>query len=548
MTTIVNNPNQNKYFIYARKSTDVEEKQVQSIEGQLDELRLLAKREKLIVVEEFIEKQSAKIPGRPVFNSMINRIEKGQANGILSWHPDRLARNSVDGGRIIYLIDTGKISALKFNTFWFEPTPQGKFMLSISFSQSKYYVDSLSENTRRGLRQKARNGMMPGVAPLGYLNDIRNKTIIVDKRVAPVITKAFEMYSKGNIQVKDVGDFLAKQKVLNPQGRRIKDDKIRYIFKKSFYYGVFTYSGEVYEGRHDPIVSKELFDKVQEVLNSRNRQWQSAKVERVYKPFLGLLRCGECGMGITGDIKNKYYKETDRHAVYTYYRCTKKNKNISCTQPHITETELEPQITTLLKKYTLKTNWANQMLSKLKQEESDISQSSLEVNNLKRRQVEAIDIKLKLLLDSYLDQIIDKEDFQETKLQLVSQKKTFEEQIINNKKHQGSWIEPFREWIKEAQTVQQVAESADLQLKKVLAVKIFGSNLFLENKIVRGDGQKSWSSLRSTPTRQVAVLCRGEDSNLHEVLAPRALKARVSTIPPPRQDNYSYYTKKETKE
>jgi DNA invertase Pin-like site-specific DNA recombinase len=128
-----------------------------SIEAQLTELHELAKREGLIVIDELIEKQSAKIPGRPIFNRMLDSIDKGKANGILSWHPDRLARNSVDGGRIIYLIDTGKISALKFNTFWFEPTPQGKFMLSISFSQSKYYVDSLSENTRRGLRQKARN-------------------------------------------------------------------------------------------------------------------------------------------------------------------------------------------------------------------------------------------------------------------------------------------------------------------------------------------------------------------------------------------------------
>ena len=90
MTTIVNNPkntNNQKFFIYARKSTDVEDKQVQSIEGQLDELRSLAKRENLTVIEELVEKQSAKIPGRPIFNSMISRIEKGQASGILSWHP-----------------------------------------------------------------------------------------------------------------------------------------------------------------------------------------------------------------------------------------------------------------------------------------------------------------------------------------------------------------------------------------------------------------------------------------------------------------------------
>jgi len=112
-----------KFFLYARKSTDVEDKQVLSVEAQLVELREFAKREALVVIEELIEKQSAKIPGRPIFNSMIERIEKEEASGILAWHPDRLARNSVDGGRIIYMIDTGKIKFLKFPQFWFDATP-----------------------------------------------------------------------------------------------------------------------------------------------------------------------------------------------------------------------------------------------------------------------------------------------------------------------------------------------------------------------------------------------------------------------------------------
>ncbi|MFA6918412.1 MAG: recombinase family protein, partial [Candidatus Gracilibacteria bacterium] len=138
-----------KFFLYARKSTDVEDKQVLSIEAQITELREFAKRENLDVAEEFIEKQSAKIPGRSIFNNMLDRIEKDEANGIISWHPDRLARNSVDGGKIIYLLDCGHLEALKFPQFWFESTPQGKFMLNIAFGQSKYYVDSLSENTKR---------------------------------------------------------------------------------------------------------------------------------------------------------------------------------------------------------------------------------------------------------------------------------------------------------------------------------------------------------------------------------------------------------------
>jgi len=306
---------------------------------------------------------------------MLNDIEKGKANGILSWHPDRLARNSVDGGRIIYLVDTGRISALKFNTFWFEPTPQGKFMLSISFGQSKYYVDSLSENTRRGLRQKARNGNFPGVAPRGYLNDTRNKTIVVNKRISPFIIKAFEKYSKGNITLKNISCFLATKGIITTQNKRLRIDETKKILSNPFYVGLFKWSGEVYEGRHDPIVSKKLFDEVQEVLKIRNTSWKYAKVVKVAKPFLGLIKCGECRMAITGEIHTKHYKNGNSQ-VFRYYHCTKKSKVTKCLQSrYLKETDLHSQLTTLIKKYSLKKTWANQMLFKLKQEESDVAKS-----------------------------------------------------------------------------------------------------------------------------------------------------------------------------
>jgi DNA invertase Pin-like site-specific DNA recombinase len=138
-----------KYFLYARKSTEDEERQVMSIEAQLAELAEYVKRENLFIVEKFIESKSAKEPGREVFNEMIQKIyDSKEPVGILAWHPDRLARNSVDGGQIIYLIDIGKIASLRFPAFWFEPTPQGLFMLQVAFGQSKYYSDNLSENLK----------------------------------------------------------------------------------------------------------------------------------------------------------------------------------------------------------------------------------------------------------------------------------------------------------------------------------------------------------------------------------------------------------------
>ena len=140
-----------KYILYARKSTDEEERQVLSIEAQLAELREFAQKEKLEIVASLCEAKTAKEPGRTVFGEMLKQINEGLAVGILAWYPDRLARNPIDGGQIVYMVDTGKIHSLKFPTFWFENTPQGKFMLNIAFGQSKYFIDNLSENIKSGL-------------------------------------------------------------------------------------------------------------------------------------------------------------------------------------------------------------------------------------------------------------------------------------------------------------------------------------------------------------------------------------------------------------
>ena len=229
-----------KFFLYARKSTDVEDKQVLSIEAQLTELREYAKRENIIISAEVVEKQSAKTPGRPLFNKMMKEIETFGGN-ILAWNPDRLARNSVDGGQIIYLLDTGKLASIKFPTFWCDSTGQGKFMLNMAFGQSKYYVDSLSENTKRGLRQKVRMGIFPSQAPLGYLNDSRTKTIVVEKKKSRIVRLAFERYVKGNMRLEDVSAFLAKSGVTTRTGKRISKTKASFILSNPFYIGLFKY-------------------------------------------------------------------------------------------------------------------------------------------------------------------------------------------------------------------------------------------------------------------------------------------------------------------
>ena len=199
-----------KYFIYARKSTESEECQQLSIPAQLDELRDFAKKQNLQIVDSLIESQTTKKPGRKIFNELISRIKQGEADGILSWHADRLARNAVDAGRIIDLLDTGKLLDLKFPTVDFQNNPSGKFMLSIAFATSKNYVDNLSVNTKRGLLAKARRGFYPRQAPLGYRNSRINgqKIITVSKKWGPVVAKLFQKYAAGKYTLKQLSEYL----------------------------------------------------------------------------------------------------------------------------------------------------------------------------------------------------------------------------------------------------------------------------------------------------------------------------------------------------
>ena len=494
--------NQEKYIIYVRKSTDVEDKQVLSVEAQIVELRKYAKDNNLQIVDTVVEKRTAKIPGRPKFNKMLARVEAGEANGILAWHPDRLARNSVDGGQIVYLLDQTRLTSLKFPTFWFENTSQGKFMLSIAFGQSKYYVDNLSENTKRGLRQKVRRGEMPGRAPLGYINDTRTKTVVVEKRHAPLVVEAFELYARGDKRLQDIADFFASKNIKTSGGLPLKKDQIAKMLTNPFYYGHFRYAGEVYEGKHKAIITKKLFDDVQTVFDRRKHK--RITKTNTPKPLCGLLRCGSCNMMITGENQIKRQKNGNVH-YYTYYHCTKKRKNTArCPEPHIRQELLDEQLSDLLNKYALPESWAVTLNKLLADDEQKAEQSTGVFIAAAQERIGNLQSKLQRLLDSYLDQDIEREIYLAKKAELMSEKKTLEEQNSKLTLAKNAWVEPMRKWIEKANSICKITASDNLLAKKSLCLEIFGSNLFLKNK----QAQPTAALEISPPSENIWVLLR----------------------------------------
>ncbi len=472
-----------KYILYARKSTDVEDKQVLSIEAQLVELRSYARNERLEIVDELIEKKSAKTPGRSVFSEMLKRIERGEANGIIAWHPDRLARNSIDGGQIIYLLDQTHLANLKFPTFWFENTSQGKFMLSIAFGQSKYYVDNLSENTKRGLRQKVRRGECPGRAPLGYINDVRTKTVIVDKTNAPLVVEAFERYAGGDQRLQDIADFLFAKGVETKGNIPLKKDQITRLLTNPFYYGHFRYAGEVFEGKHTPIVSKKLFDDAQTVIERRKHKRTTKHNDP--KPLCGLLHCGSCDMMVTGENQTKRQKNGNVHR-YVYYHCTKKRKHTPrCSEPHVREELLDEQLSAMLQEYAMPKAWADKLRELMDADQANEHARSQAQTAELQTTIAQLTAKLQRLLDSYLDQDIDRETYTSKKAEIMSQKKGFEEKLSKLTLGQNLWLEPMKKWLETAVSIRKIANGTDLLAKKSLCLEIFGSNLILKTKKAR---------------------------------------------------------------
>jgi len=469
-----------KYFIYTRKSTDSEERQVLSIEAQLAELKEFAAREKLEIIASLSEAKTAKEPGRTVFGEMLDRIEKGEAQGILAWHPDRLARNSIDGGRIIYMLDTGKIKDLKFPTFWFDSTPQGKFMLNIAFGQSKYYIDHLSENIKRGHRQKLRKGIWPGWAPLGYLNNHKTRTIDIDAEKALLVQKTFELYATGDYTLKALADVLEKAGLRSHKGNVLSISCVQHILKNPIYYGVFRYNGEIYDGTHEPIISKKLFDSVQEVMSSRGKKKRKRKHTFA---FSGLMRCGSCGCMIT----------TEKQKGHNYYRCTKKKQR--CDEKYLREELLVEQMKSCIQKVSLPDKWVKNMLAEIDKEKTQaVEKTNSLVQNLKNEKF-MVEQKMDKLLDLYIEgRGIEREEYQAKKQRLLNDKLDIQQKIKDFEQSGNNWLEPMKEMILSISQAKIQLSQGD-NYKILTFLKNIGSNFILKDKKFRFNWKIGWRAL-----------------------------------------------------
>ena len=479
----------NKYIAYCRKSTDEKERQVLSIDAQISELKEFAVREDLHIVEFIIESKTAKGPGREKFESVLQKIESGLADGILSWHPDRLARNSIDGGKVIYLLDTGKLKDLKFPVFWFENTPQGKFMLSIAFGQSKYYIDNLSENVKRGNRQKLRNGVYPGKAPLGYVNDRNTHQIIVDPVNSKIVKHGFEMFAKERSFSK-VSRFFFGKGIKSRFGEPIDISQTKGMLMNRFYLGIFRYNDEWHKGGHKTFITQSLFDLVQEQLKS----YEKPRRNGLKFIFRGLAKCGDCGAAITAEVHNKFYKVTNRSASYVYYHCT--HKLGDCRQDsYLREEDYENQLRQAISNVALPEEWKEKWFEWF--EGDKVLESKLADQKILdlEEEVKRVGEKESKLLDGYLEGIIDPRDYKKKKSEFFEERLKLENRIVEIRGKGGEWLEPFEDFMNRAFQARKIARAKNNSEELTSFGKSIGSNWFIIDQKLSAVFKKGFSSV-----------------------------------------------------
>ena len=472
-----------KYILYARKSTESEDRQVLSIDSQIDELKILAQRTSLKIDEIRKEAFSAKAPGRVVFNSILDDVEAGKTQGIIVWNPDRLSRNSVDTGRIIYLFDLGKLQEIVTPSQVFRNTPNDKFLLNLLCSQAKLENDNKGINVKRGLKAKCERGIYPAPAPTGYTNDKYaergNKTVLPNLERFDLVRKIFDWMLSGNYTVPQIRIKSRKELGLTmPNGKTIGHNSLYYIFSNPFYYGSFEYplkSGNWYKGIHKPMITEEEYDRIQVLLGRKGRPRPKSHIFA----FTGMMRCGECGSAITAEEKYKYQQNGNTHH-YIYYHCTKK-RNPNCSQGSIEEKELRKQVSESINTVEVPTQFHKWAMKWFKEgNEKEAGNINLIITNLQKAYKACVN-KISKLIDMRASEEITDQEFRDKKSELSKEKLRLEELLADTGDRINKWMKKADEMFHFASMAKVAFENGDLELRKS-TLQNFGSNLLLLDK------------------------------------------------------------------
>lgn len=523
-----------KYVMYLRKSSEDEDRQAASLPAQRKELEEVIKRDKLNVVAVFEESQSAHSIGRPKFNEMVKMIDSGQANGILVWHINRIARNALDGGMIVHLFDHHKLTEIRAKNSRHDGSGNDKMMLQIEFAMSKKYSDDLSDIVKRGNKQKfLERKEWIGLAKQGYLNVqdpiTKSNVIAVDPDRFPLLQQAMKLIISGEYSISEVYHKLTNEWGYRTRQRRktgnakLHKPAFYRILRDTYYYGLMIRKEGKVIGTHTPMLTKQEFLQLQARIGS----WSKNKSE-IDLPYRGLLKCNECNSAIVGqekwqiicsECKLKFHRgnkvQCPRCGIkitemknakllhYTYYGCTKK-KNPNCSQKGLIEVKkLDEQIKHELTRYEIPEDfkiWSIKYLNEIHDNES--YRQNIVAENLTKRLLHIKDelnqlLKTKISPNNHNGELLSEEEYLELRKRLIEDRESLEEQIEASDTIQDQYMELTEKTFNFVCYAKYWFEHGDSH-EKSLILKSLGYNLTLQGKKVQFTSNKPFYLVRKT--------------------------------------------------